>query len=256
MESIRKNSTSILFGFETLTIIIFMIEYGLRLWSCMEKVKYAKMGPVLGRIAHSLTVSSIIDLISIVPFWINLIIALREGDFTRFYSIKALAIVRMFRIFRVFTAEKYISSFEVIKEIFKDKLSVLLVALFLGASLFFITSTALYFAQTSVDPELTSIPSCFFPTILLLTGHGYNHPLTLAGKWVVAISNIISVGVFALPTAILSSGLTPAGKVIRNQIKKRLYKRKTLLKKIKNQRESQDIENLDLESQDEPAQTI
>jgi voltage-gated potassium channel len=235
VETIRLHSTNILLAFECLTIIIFMLEYGLRLWCIVEKAKYGKMGLCVGRIAHVFTFGSIIDLVSIVPFWVDMILTIRAHNNLRFYDVRVLSSLRILRIFRLFKADKYTASLEVIVQVFKSKSRVLGITGVMGLILFLFTSTALYFAQGPVDPELSSIPASFYTAALLLTGQGYWNPapVTPAGKWVVAISNVFSVAVFAIPAGILASGLEPIGEEVHDRRKAQRMRRNKAFKAAK-----------------------
>lgn len=235
VEWIRVSSTNILLAFECLTIIIFMVEFGLRLWCIVERKKYGEMGPWLGRIAHIFTFGSIIDLVSIVPFWVDMIITIQEGSNTRFYDVRVLSSLRILRIFRLFKADKYTASLEVIVQVFRSKSRVLGITGVMGMILFLFTSTALYFAQGPVDPELSSIPDSFYTAALLLTGQGYWNaaPVTPAGKWVVAICNVFAVAVFAIPAGILASGLEPIGEEVHDKRREQRIRRNRAFQKSK-----------------------
>ena len=121
VEDIRQRATNILVAFECLTILCFMVEYGLRLWCVIEKAKYGKMGPFLGRLAHVFTPGSIIDIVSIVPFWVDLIWTIHSHNNMRFYDVRVFSSLRILRIFRLFKADKYTASLEVIVAVFKSK---------------------------------------------------------------------------------------------------------------------------------------
>lgn len=235
VETIRLSSTNILLAFECFTIIVFMLEFGIRLWCIIEKAKYGKMGPVLGRVAHVFTFGSIIDLVSIVPFWVDMILTIKSHNNLHFYDVRVLSSLRILRIFRLFKADKYTASLEVIVQVFKSKSRVLGITGVMGMILFLFTSTALYFAQGPVDPELSSIPASFYTAALLLTGQGYWNaaPVTPAGKWVVAISNIFSVAVFAIPAGILASGLEPIGEEVHDRRRAQRDRRNKAMKASK-----------------------
>jgi voltage-gated potassium channel len=235
VEWIAKAHTSILVAFECFTIIVFMVEYGLRMWCIIEKADYGKMGPVMGRIAHMVTFGAVIDVVSILPFWIDLVMTIQSHNNTRFYGVRVWASLRILRIFQLFKADKYTASMEVMLQVFKARSRVLGITGVMGLILFLFTSTALYFAQGSVDPECASIPAAFFTAALLLTGQGYWNPapVTPAGKWVIAISNVFSVAVFAIPAGILASGLEPIGEEIHDRKKEQRARRTRALKASK-----------------------
>src|SRR5258706_15684420 len=57
-----------LYAFEIFSIIIFTIEYVLRIWSITYKPNYS--GSILGRIKYIVKPTAIIDLFSILPFFL------------------------------------------------------------------------------------------------------------------------------------------------------------------------------------------
>ena len=68
VKEIDLGYSSLLDLFETISVAIFSIEYILRVWCCNIDPKY--MGAVRGRIKYVLTPMAIIDLVSILPFYI------------------------------------------------------------------------------------------------------------------------------------------------------------------------------------------
>lgn len=56
--------------FELTSISIFTLEYIIRQWVCIERKRYKKRGPIIGRLRYLVSPMSIVDLLSIVPFWV------------------------------------------------------------------------------------------------------------------------------------------------------------------------------------------
>ena len=56
---------------EVVTVIIFSLEYCARLYSCCEEEEYRH--PVMGRIKYMFTLSVLIDLLAIFPFYVGLV---------------------------------------------------------------------------------------------------------------------------------------------------------------------------------------
>lgn len=161
---------------EAFCMYVFMLEFALRIWVSVEKPRFKRRGGFVGRLLFLITFSSIVDLISIIPFWIDWGIRLSSGDshlpgrkIAQFSSA-----LRVLRIFRILKAEKYTKAFRVLVKVLKSKRDVLLVAVMMWVFLLLCTSTALYYVQSTVDPtEFGSIPSAFYGAILLLTGQGF-----------------------------------------------------------------------------------
>jgi voltage-gated potassium channel len=66
IEFFQKNFNEFFRIFEILSILIFSIEYILRLWSCVSLEKYRH--PLKGRIKYAISFWAIIDLLAIIPF--------------------------------------------------------------------------------------------------------------------------------------------------------------------------------------------
>ena len=54
--------------FELVSVIIFSVEYIIRMWICTLNPAYRR--PVLGRIRYFLTIPGLVDLIAILPFYL------------------------------------------------------------------------------------------------------------------------------------------------------------------------------------------
>ena len=75
-------------SFELVSVIIFTVEYILRLWSCSVNPKYRN--PILGRLRFMLTPLALIDLFAVLPFYLPMVIKL---------DLRFLRAVRLIRIF-------------------------------------------------------------------------------------------------------------------------------------------------------------
>ena len=78
------------------TVLVFSVEYGLRLWVCdLESDQYQG---IVGRLSYIPTFFSLVDLASTLPFYIDSFV-LRDQD------IAASSFVRMFRLLRMMRVE-------------------------------------------------------------------------------------------------------------------------------------------------------
>ena len=98
-------SASVFFNtFELISVIIFTVEYVLRVWSCVSspELKYRK--PVLGRLRYILQPMMIIDLLAVLPFYIV----------TLGIDLRSIRILRVFRVFRIMKFGRYSNSLEML----------------------------------------------------------------------------------------------------------------------------------------------
>lgn len=209
---------------ELTSVIIFTIEFVLRVYCCVEHKKYGKLGPIKGRLRYMVTFLGIIDLLAIGPYWISLLIR-------KDLEVGFIAAVRIFRLARLFKVEKYTHAITIMLSVVKNNREVLFTTLFMGLLLFIITSTALYYVEKdSSSGHFNSIPATLYICTLMITGQGVpdSATLSLGGKWVVAITCIFSIAVFAVPTAILGWGFESVGEkfIEKRKIQKKLRKKK------------------------------
>ncbi|PRP81546.1 hypothetical protein PROFUN_10908 [Planoprotostelium fungivorum] len=228
--------------FEIVSISIFTFEFTLRLWVCTERKRFKKKGPILGRVMFCLKPMSIIDLLSIIPFWV---VTAFDFDLLHFSSA-----IRIFRVFRLFKAEKYTHALKILRLVVLQNREVLITTGFILVILFICTSTALYFAQRDTNhPRYGSIPATMYTSVLMLTAQGIPEDaereitrnsieiltkiaVTYAGKWVTAVTAVFSVAVFAVPAGLLGWGFESVGEKFIEQRKEKL-KRKKAEKKAK-----------------------
>ncbi len=184
--------------FELVSVIVFTVEYILRVWSCTLNPKYRK--PITGRLRFMLTPLALIDLFAVLPFYLPMVIKL---------DLRFLIAVRLIRIFRLFKIGRYSESMRLFGRVLKAKKEQLIITLFAVFILLTIASSLLYYVETEAQPEaFSSIPSAMWWGVSALTtvGYGDMYPITPVGKILGAIISLLGIGLFAMPTGILSAG--------------------------------------------------
>ncbi len=93
-------------------MVIFTFEYLARLYACVEKHKFGRLGLLLGRLRFMVTFLSIVDLVAIVPYYVMLVVQLGTGNSQQ---LMFLAAVRVLRIFRLLKLERLTRAFKFVK---------------------------------------------------------------------------------------------------------------------------------------------
>jgi voltage-gated potassium channel len=185
-------------SFEIFSVLIFTIEYLLRIWTCTTDKKY--QDPIKGRIRFILTPLAIVDLMAILPFYLPMIITL---------DLRFIRAVRLFRLVRIFKMGRYSESLRLLENVFKEKKEALLITIFMVFILLVIASSLMYFVENEAQPEVfSSILKAMWWGVATLTTVGYGdiYPVTLIGKILGGAIAILGIGMFALPAGILGSG--------------------------------------------------
>lgn len=198
---IQKHWSVWLDRFEVFSVAVFTVEYLARLWSCTAQPEYKH--PVLGRLKMATTPMCIIDLLSILPFYLPFF-----G-----FDLRSLRVLRLLRIFRLAKAGRYYKSLTMLREVIVEKRAELLLTSTLMVLLLVISSSLLYFCEHAAQPKVfSSIPATMWWSVATLTtiGYGDMYPVTLAGKLITSLIAILGIGMFALPTGILGAGFVEA----------------------------------------------
>ena len=197
-------------AFDLISVIIFTVEYVLRVWSCTHDPRYK--GSIKGRLKYIFTFGAIIDLAAFLPYYLQAIIG---------FDLRILRLLRLLRFFRLFRLTAYTRSAKLIYNVFRTRINDLLLSLILIIFLIIIASSALYFAEhlypSESESKFSSIPATLWWAVVTLTTTGYGdmYPLTTWGKIIAGIIMLSGVAFFALPAGIIVAGFLDELKFIR-----------------------------------------
>jgi voltage-gated potassium channel len=204
LETVRGIHAIFLWEFfiiDLVSVIIFTIEYFLRLWVCTLYEEYSH--PITGRLRFAVTPYMIIDALAIFPFYLPLIIPVTLVD------LRFLRILRLFRILRILKLGRYSDAVNTFHRILTRKKEELLLALSLLFIAMVLASALMYYAEHEAQPEIfASIPHAMWWALVTLATVGYGdvYPVTATGKLLSGVVVIVGIMIFALPTAIFASG--------------------------------------------------
>lgn len=214
--------------FETVSSILFIFEYCLRLYVAGERPRYRGW---FGRLAFATSAEALIDLLAFVPWLIEIAIALigrLSGNSGHGVDLPATAFIRVLRILRILKTERFVGSVDAITRVVSMNASILGVGLMMALILLLFTSTALYYAnRSSDDDDFASIPATMYLSILMLTGQGDpDGDLNLATQIVCAVTAVFSVGMVAIPASMLTFGFEiEATRLAKRRRERRLRRR-------------------------------
>jgi voltage-gated potassium channel len=191
-----------LLALEYFSVIVFSLEYVLRLWSAPEG--RPGTAPVKARARWAVSWFGVIDLLAVLPFYLPMLIPI---------DLRVLRLFRLFRLGRLFKMGRYSRAFRTFALVLRTKREELVIAVVAVLVLLLITSSLMYFVENEAQPDVfTSIPAAMWWGAAALTTVGYGdvYPVTALGKVLGVISAILGIGLFALPAGILASGFTDA----------------------------------------------
>lgn len=186
------------YWFETISVVIFAIEYSLRLWVCIEDPRFGSRGPFVGRVRYALTPVMVVDFVSFAPGIVNIFIP---------YALD-LRILRLFRLLRLMKIARYSPALSTLIEVIKSERRALLGTLLLIMCVTVISAYAMYVLEGPVQPDkFGSLPSSLYwaVTTLSTTGYGDITPVTAMGRLVAGITMMMGLALFALPVGIVAT---------------------------------------------------
>lgn len=198
-EGLGKTHEQLFKRFEIISVIIFSIEYILRLWTADYKIRGHK-NHYKARLRFIFTPMAIIDLLAILPFYL---------PFFFIVDFRVLRVLRLIRIMRALKLNRYSNSVELIGRVLRKEKESLFVVISIIFMLILVSATLMYYFENEAQPEaFPDIVSSFWWAIVTLTTVGYGdiYPITIAGKSFGGFIALLGIGIVALPTGIISSG--------------------------------------------------
>lgn len=206
----------IFFAFELVSVIIFTVEYAMRLWTA--DLLFPKLGKVKSRLKYMISFMAIIDIVSILPFYLPMVL---PRDFIALRSLRALRLLRFFKLGRNSTA------FSTLGNIFKRKSSQLASSVLIIFLLMVVTSIMMYNVEHTAQPEKfhNAFDSLWWSIATITTiGYGDIAPITMLGKVLGAVTAFLGIGLVAIPTGILSAGYLEQLEIDRQKQRRELRK--------------------------------
>lgn len=182
---------------EVFTIVVFLIEYILRLWTA--KYLYENTNSFVAMWKYVFSFYGLVDLLTIASYFMPL--------FTN--GVVALRMLRVVRIMRLFKLNSTYDAFNVITDVLKDKKDQLISSCFMIVILLLASSMCMYSLEHEAQPDnfQNAFSGIWWSVSTLLTvGYGDIYPITIGGRIMAIIISFLGVGMVAIPTGIISAG--------------------------------------------------
>ncbi|MCR5271584.1 MAG: ion transporter [Lachnospiraceae bacterium] len=184
----------VLRAIELITILIFCVEYILRIWTAEYLYPGESRIKSVGKFLRSF--DGLIDLGTILPFFF----------LSGFVAFRMLRVVRIFHLFRL---NATYDSFNVITSVLYNRRNQIISSVFIIFILILAASLGMYSAEHEAQPEVfkNAFSGVWWSVSTILTvGYGDMYPVTVLGKIMAIIIAMLGVGVVAIPTGIISAG--------------------------------------------------
>lgn len=191
LETIPDLSDSLktfLYYSEIAVVLIFSIEYALRVWLSANRLKFI------------FSFYGLIDLLAILPFYLAFAVDLR--------SLRLMRMLRLARILKLARYNRALQRFTKALLLAKEELILFTVASMVAL---YLSAVGIYHFEHADQPDVfRSIFDSLWWSVATLTTVGYGdiYPVTTGGRFFTFIVLMVGLGLVSVPTGILASSLS------------------------------------------------
>ncbi len=199
---------------DAIAVSIFTLEYCLRMYCCVEEPGYQRA--VSGRLKMAKSTSSIIDILAIAPFFLEVFLQ----------HLIDLRFMRVFRLLRLLKLSRYTGATQSLSKVIVREWPVMAASAFIMLLLVVMTASLGYLFEHEAQPDkFENIPQAIYWAVVTLASVGYGDisPITPAGRAMTIVLALIGIGIFAIPAALLSSAFSDQLKRDREALINTIY---------------------------------
>ncbi len=185
------------YWFDTIAIAVFTVEYLLRLYAAPEQEPHHSA--LSGRLSFIKKPGSLVDLIAILPFYLQFLFAVD------------LRFVRILRVLRVLKLTRYNTALTTFAMVLKREKRAFYAAMFITVLITILSGAIVYEFEHAVQPEkFDTMPRAMYWAVITLASVGYGDisPVTPIGQAFTMVLALLGIGIVALPAGILGSAFS------------------------------------------------
>src|ERR1700693_5902844 len=181
---------------EIFSLVVFTVEYGLRLWAAIEHGPHRHLASAHARLKYVLSPAGIVDLIAVLPFWFAL--GLPAG-------FRFLLVFRMVRFFKI---ARYSPAMRSLLDVLYRERRALFGCLMITMGSALVAAALMHLAEGKVQPDkLGTIPDALWWAIVTVGTIGYGDvvPITVLGKLIATGTIFLGLIMMALPIGLIAT---------------------------------------------------
>ena len=213
VESVHKLLQFEFLVIDALSFSVFTLEYLGRLYAAPENPAYKKS--MLPRWAHFRAGQNIIDLLAILPFFLEHFLPMALD----------LRFLRVFRLMRLLKLTRYTSATETLYKVVRREWQVIFASVFVMLLLVVLTASMGYLFEHEAQPDkFENIPQSIYWAVVTLASVGYGDisPITPMGRALTVVLALLGIGIFAIPAGLLASAFTDQLRIERETFRQKL----------------------------------
>uniref|UniRef100_A0A8C9VGI7 Potassium voltage-gated channel subfamily Q member 2 n=1 Tax=Scleropages formosus TaxID=113540 RepID=A0A8C9VGI7_SCLFO len=197
----EKSSEDALYILEIVTIVVFGVEYIVRIWAAGCCCRYRGWR---GRLKFARKPFCVIDIMVLIAS-ISVLAAGTQGNV---FATSAIRSLRFLQILRMIRMDRRGGTWKLLGSVVYAHSKELITAWYIGFLCLILASFLVYLAEKGDNKEFETYADALWWGLITLTtiGYGDKYPVTWNGRLLAATFTLIGVSFFALPAGILGSG--------------------------------------------------
>ncbi|KAM9362038.1 LOW QUALITY PROTEIN: potassium voltage-gated channel subfamily KQT member 2 [Symphorus nematophorus] len=197
----EKNSEDALYILEVVTIVVFGVEYMVRIWAAGCCCRYRGWR---GRLKFARKPFCVIDIMVLIAS-ISVLAAGTQGNV---FATSAIRSLRFLQILRMIRMDRRGGTWKLLGSVVYAHSKELITAWYIGFLCLILASFLVYLAEKEDNEQFETYADALWWGLITLTtiGYGDKFPITWNGRLLAATFTLIGVSFFALPAGILGSG--------------------------------------------------
>ncbi|XP_051931847.1 potassium voltage-gated channel subfamily KQT member 2 isoform X2 [Hippocampus zosterae] len=197
----EKSSEDALYILEVVTIVVFGVEYTVRIWAAGCCCRYRGWR---GRLKFARKPFCIIDIMVLIAS-ISVLAAGTQGNV---FATSAIRSLRFLQILRMIRMDRRGGTWKLLGSVVYAHSKELITAWYIGFLCLILASFLVYLAEKEDNEQFETYADALWWGLITLTtiGYGDKFPITWNGRLLAATFTLIGVSFFALPAGILGSG--------------------------------------------------
>uniref|UniRef100_F7D4R0 Potassium voltage-gated channel subfamily Q member 2 n=2 Tax=Ornithorhynchus anatinus TaxID=9258 RepID=F7D4R0_ORNAN len=197
----EKSSEGALYILEIITIVVFGVEYFVRIWAAGCCCRYRGWR---GRLKFARKPFCVIDIMVLIAS----IAVLAAGSQGNVFATSALRSLRFLQILRMIRMDRRGGTWKLLGSVVYAHSKELVTAWYIGFLCLILASFLVYLAEKGENEHFDTYADALWWGLITLTtiGYGDKYPKTWNGRLLAATFTLIGVSFFALPAGILGSG--------------------------------------------------
>ncbi len=199
--SLEREYGRLFFAIEALSLVVFTVEYLLRLWVAPEHERHQHLSDHWARVKYATSGAGIVDLLSVLPFWLAPFLP------------SELRSILVFRILRFLKLARYSPSVRsLVDALYEERRALLGCMLILFGATIFVASIMHLVEQHAQPEKFGTIPDAMWWAIVTLGTIGYGDvvPVTPLGRVIAGFAIFGGLIMIALPVGIIATAFSDA----------------------------------------------